>query len=60
MEKNRWFCKICKKLADRDSKKGIVEDHLLSSMLWFDTKKEVIEHIKKRHPKEYKKILNQK
>ena len=52
---NRKFsCLVCKKLAERDHKKGLVGHHLLSSMLWFDSKEEAIEHLKKAHPKQYK------
>lgn len=61
MGEHRFYCLICKKLSDKDRKKGLIGHYLLSSMLHHDSEKEVIEHIKKKHPREYKKaVLDEK
>ncbi len=54
MSNQKWSCLICKKLADKDKKKGLVGKYLLRSMFWFNSEREAIEHLKKEHPKEYK------
>ncbi len=53
MEKVRYSCLICQKEAEKDRKKGFMP----SIMAWvtWDSKKEIINHIEKCHPKEYKK-----
>lgn len=54
MGSTKWSCLVCKKLAEKDRKKGFVSKHLLMSMFWFDSEKEAIEHLKNKHPKQYK------
>ena len=55
-----WSCLVCKELNEKDHKKGLAEKYLLSSMIWFNTEEEAINHLKNFHPKEFKLLTNQK
>ena len=50
-----YSCLICKKKAEEDRAKGFM--HSIMAWIGWDSKKEVIKHIKKSHPKEYKNEL---
>ena len=54
--RNRYYCLVCKKLADKDTKKGFINKYYLPSLLTFDTKREIENHLKRQHPKEWVKI----
>lgn len=44
-----YFCKECKRLADKDKRDGFAGKYLLQSMLAFKSRKEAIEHLKNFH-----------
>lgn len=57
MGSRKWSCLVCKKLADKDHKKGLIGRHLLNSMWWYDSEEEAIQHLRQEHPKEYKRAV---
>lgn len=59
MEHNSYSCVICKKLAEKDHKKGVIGKHLLRSLCWFDTEEEAIRHIRTEHPRECRKAIEE-
>jgi hypothetical protein len=55
-KKEHFSCKICSELANKKNKDGTINKYLFQSMLWFDSEEEIIEHIRKVHPKIYNQV----